>query len=87
MKDNLTDYEKRTYEYHVGCLLDRVREDFDGPIYRNEGDLETVRNSESVFVGVVAEDEPAIYFVSREKFLRGEIGLTGDDLFVHAGVT
>lgn len=86
MKNNIIDYEKRNYEYDVNSLLNHVREDFDGPIYRSEADLETVRNSESVFVGVVAEDEPAIYFVSREKFLRGEIGLKGDDLFVHGGI-
>jgi hypothetical protein len=67
------------YKFHVGCLLESLKADFDGPIYRNEDDLEAVRNSDSDVVAVVSPD-------SREKFLRGEVGLNAGDLFAHGGI-
>lgn len=78
--------EEFYYEYHTRELVEQVRESFDGPIYRGEEDLESVRNSESNSVAVVAEDQPMIFFVSREKFLRGEFNLNSSDLLKHAGV-
>ena len=77
---------KLFYEFHVNALLERVRTEFDGPIYRGEEDLETVRNSQSTTVAVVAEDRPMVFYVSREKVLRGEINLNAWDLFEHAAM-
>jgi len=84
MEHDEVDYEDLSYEYCVKHLVESVSEDFDGPIYRNEEDLEMVRNSDSPTVAVLAPDRPAILFVSREKFLRGEIKMNADDLLDHA---
>ncbi|MCB1205194.1 MAG: hypothetical protein KDN18_13115 [Verrucomicrobiae bacterium] len=74
------------YRFHVGCLLESLKADFDGPIYQTEDDLEAVRNSDADVVAVVSPDCPAVFYVSREKFLRGEVGLNADDLFSHGGI-
>ncbi|MBL9151608.1 MAG: hypothetical protein JNK37_03965 [Verrucomicrobiales bacterium] len=72
------------YKFHLGCLLESLKADFDGPIYRNEDDLEAVRNSDSDVVAVVSPGRPMVFYVSREKFLRGEVGLNAGDLFMES---
>ena len=79
--------DKQLYhEFHTNQLLENLAEEFDGPVYRSEADLEAVRNSDSPTVAVVAPDEPMIFYVPREKFLSGEIGMNSWDLFEHAGM-
>ncbi|MCG8602305.1 MAG: hypothetical protein MI807_19330 [Verrucomicrobiales bacterium] len=55
------------------------------PVYRGEEDLEKIRNSDSPTVAVLASDQETIFFVSRERVLRGEIKMNTWDLFEHAG--
>ena len=84
MDDDLLEDEKLSREFHLNCLLESVREEFDGPIYQSEEDLEAVQNSDAPTVAVVAEDQPMIFYVPREEFLKDKDGTKADDLFSQA---
>ncbi len=80
------DDDALAHESRMNYLLESVSENFDGPIYRGEEDLEAVQNSDSPTVAVVAPDQEMIFYVPREKVIRGEIGMNAEDLFEHAGM-
>lgn len=84
MEDDFIEDEKLSREFHLNYLLESLREEFDGPIYQSEEDLEAIQNSNAPTVAVVAEDQPMIFYVPREEFLKNKVGTKADELFPQA---
>lgn len=81
MKSKPFDFEKSAHEWDIAQLLKGVREEFDGPIYRSEEDLEAIRNSDAPTIVVAAEDQSMIGYVPREAFLKNGASTKADDIW------
>lgn len=81
MKSKPFDFEKSAHEWDIAQLLKGVREEFDGPIYRSEEDLEAIRNSDAPTIAVAAEDQSMIGYVPREAFLKNGASTKADDIW------
>lgn len=81
MKSEPFDFEKARHEWEINYLLEGIRDEFDGPIYRSEEDLETIRNSDAPTIVVAAEDKPIIGYVPREAFLKNGASNRADDIW------